>query len=798
MDSTDLPRISRRRMLVLTTVGAATGLLAAAHAAQAETPTPAALQPAEATLAIPTLPAPSLVPLATPSAVVTLTPAALATASATTPAAVGGPAVAGIDASKLILPQQYPTWSNATGWNQPQQYKTIQLADIDGDHQAELIGRSADGIQVCHWNTTTHLWDATGVTGPMSDKDGWNEESHYLTIQLADIDGDNQAELIGRGVNGIQVYHWNGGSKNWDALSLDGPMTDDLGWAKPEYYNTIQLADLDEDGQLELIGRGVNGIQVFHWDTSAHSWDILSHDGPMTDDDGFNVPKCYSTIRLADIDGDGKPELVGRAPDGLQLYRWIAGTKSWDQLPFGTGFWSDAEGWDTADQYSTIQLVNIPTGVQYEIVGRSSGGLELWVYLGMESLLYYQDGLTLGDFKNANGYDQPQKFSTLQFADVDGDGLNELIVRDGGNGLLAFHAEDANWHPGSGSRSWRQMAGPAGIMTDAAGWDAPECYLTIQAADVDGDGALEIVGRGSDGIQTWKWGTGSGSSAGLSNGLIMAGMLTADEQPTSGPTPASIQPPLAGVTPVATATTAPLATPTSAATATTLASATPTPAPNSTNPPAAALTAAPTSTNPPLARLTPAPTDASAPLAALTPVPSSSPTTPVPTSQASPPVALVPPPPLVGFRAAPTGGTGFYQPMEPGFPDYSQQPGQLLAYQLISQWLLVGGTGSAWPPTNTFFDILAGDIRGQYLNTLLKGQWYAFAEAVAGLKAPPPGVSDADFTTVRQQLSTELRYVNAVYSWFDNTRQFLTLLFPSKKNAVDEVSGALEDYSDDV
>ncbi len=39
--------------------------------------------------------------------------------------------------------------------------------------------------------------------------------------------------------------------------------------------------------------------------------------------------------------------------------------------------------------------------------------------------------------------------------------------------------------------------------SDAAGWSSPSYYATMQAADVNGDGKAELLGRSSAGIQTW-------------------------------------------------------------------------------------------------------------------------------------------------------------------------------------------------------------------------------------------------------------------------------------------------------
>jgi hypothetical protein len=126
MDSTDqilraMP-VARRRMLVLTSVAAGTGVLAASRAAWADTPTPAALQPTAepslAALSTPT-PVPSSATLSTPAALAT--PASVATVAPqpTTTSLLAAAATLGLDASKVTLPQQYPTWNDGAGWSQP-------------------------------------------------------------------------------------------------------------------------------------------------------------------------------------------------------------------------------------------------------------------------------------------------------------------------------------------------------------------------------------------------------------------------------------------------------------------------------------------------------------------------------------------------------------------------------------------------------------------------------------------------------------------------------------------------------
>ena len=106
-----------------------------------------------------------------------------------------------------------PSWTDAGGWNDPSQYSTIQLADVDGDGKDELIGRSDAGIQIYRFDTTWGQWrpqvDADGVPQLLDDfasflpSNEWdprnpNQASIYSTIQAADIDGQPGEEILGR------------------------------------------------------------------------------------------------------------------------------------------------------------------------------------------------------------------------------------------------------------------------------------------------------------------------------------------------------------------------------------------------------------------------------------------------------------------------------------------------------------------------------------------------------------------------------------------------------------------------
>jgi hypothetical protein len=107
---------------------------------------------------------------------------------------------------------------------------------------------------------------------PWSDANDWLYEQYYSTIQAADVDGDGQAELLARGPAGMETWRFNSGTDTWEEVVKGTPAWSDAwGWDYHKYYSTIQAADVDGDGQAELLARGATGMETFHFnaDTAA-------------------------------------------------------------------------------------------------------------------------------------------------------------------------------------------------------------------------------------------------------------------------------------------------------------------------------------------------------------------------------------------------------------------------------------------------------------------------------------------------------------------------------------------------
>jgi hypothetical protein len=154
----------------------------------------------------------------------------------------------------------------------------------------------------------------TPPTQLWSDAEGWGKPEYETTIRLADLDGDGRAELVGRGPEGIIVRSFGPTSRSWLPGHVSLPLSDAAGWNRPERYGSIRLADLDGDGRPELLALTDAGPQAWKYDARADRWGSTD---PVLVHQAWQAPD--KTIELlADVDGDGQTDRVVRTSGGIE------------------------------------------------------------------------------------------------------------------------------------------------------------------------------------------------------------------------------------------------------------------------------------------------------------------------------------------------------------------------------------------------------------------------------------------------------------------------------------------------
>lgn len=382
-----------------------------------------------------------------------------------------------------------PALSDDSGWSDGDNATTLRLLDMDGDGRADLCARANAGIRC--WTSTGQGFSDALVGPELSDDASWDDPMYFTTLRTADFDGDGKDDLCARAAKGWLC--WSSTGTGFGPAVVGPELSNVAGWSKIDRYATIQMGDVDGDGKADVCSRDATGMRCWISDGNGFSTEIA---GPAwTDAGGWDAPMYFGTIRLADIDGDGKADLCARGATGYRCH-----------LSTGNGFgpaiagpaWSTDSGWGDYDNYSTIRLSDVDGDGDLDVCGRANKGIVCahWNGAGFGPTF---DGPGLSD---ADGWDQPARFRTLRLADVNGDGKADLCGRE----AAGF---DCWLSDGDGFPTF--VAGPE--WSDAKGWTDPVYYASIRLG-----GAPKPASGGGGGGGGDSGATGGAGATGAASG----------------------------------------------------------------------------------------------------------------------------------------------------------------------------------------------------------------------------------------------------------------------------------------
>jgi hypothetical protein len=388
-----------------------------------------------------------------------------------------------------------PHYSDNGGWSSnPAYWRTLGFPDLNGDGKADVCGRGVDGM-ACALSTGSSFGPAGMWTTGFSDAYGWSSnESHWGTIQFADVDGDGKEDVCGRGTQGVHCELSTGTSFDpRDNLWTPG-FADAYGWGTSKsYWGTIRFADVNGDGKADVCGRGPGGIYCelstgSRFITSSTPWTT-----GFSDTYGWSSNESHwGTIQFADVNGDGKADVCGRGTQGVHC-ELSTGTSFDPRDNLWTPGFADAYSWGTSKSYwGTIRFADVNGDGKADVCGRGPGGIYCELSTGSRFITSSTPWTT--GFSDAYGWNGSESYwGTIQFADVNADGRADVC----GRGTQGVHCElstGTSFDPRD--NLWTTD------YSDAQGWGSHASYWkTLKLQDLNGDGKADLCGRASDGLR---------------------------------------------------------------------------------------------------------------------------------------------------------------------------------------------------------------------------------------------------------------------------------------------------------
>jgi hypothetical protein len=219
-------------------------------------------------------------------------------------------------ANNTLVPAQ--DWSNDN--NTPR-----LLADFDGDGHIDVIGFGVDTGYVAYGKADGTFGTLPGYFGyshPVISGSDYTEQNLSPRL-IGDVNGDGRADVVGFRNNltesGVYVHlsHYSGTYQS-PLLALPFEFTLQQGWTS-QIATPRLLADINGDGRADIVAFHAAGVKAALGQadgTFSSVYDALSNE--------FNASKGWSDQaihhrQLADINGDGRHDIVGVRADGLYV-----------------------------------------------------------------------------------------------------------------------------------------------------------------------------------------------------------------------------------------------------------------------------------------------------------------------------------------------------------------------------------------------------------------------------------------------------------------------------------------------
>lgn len=299
------------------------------------------------------------------------------------------------------------------------QPEAVAIGDVNGDGKSDVVMvTSYRSDSANDYKLFVSLQNAAGGLDPAIK---YSTSGSAQAVAIGDMNHDGRNDVVVGGSNRIQVFLQN--SAGGLTLSATYPSLN---------ANKIRVADLNNDGMLDVVGIGPATGTVDIWVQNAAG--------------ELNAPVAYTVnhfgvddVQVGDVNNDGLNDIVimnGESAVNLATGAYLDGSFS--------ALTQNASGsFNPPASYSTMRAGLRGPAFSGVMIGDVTGdGLSDVVFSGSALTVFPQNGeATLGPYKSLWSNLQA---GPVEIADINNDGWNEIVVLHGGRSALGVYRQSAD------------------------------------------------------------------------------------------------------------------------------------------------------------------------------------------------------------------------------------------------------------------------------------------------------------------------------------------------------------------
>ena len=216
-------------------------------------------------------------------------------------------------------------------------------------------------------------------------------------------------------------------------------------------------------------------------------WEEASNQSIFSDANGWDDPEYYSTMQVITL--YDSVWLFIRGPSGLEVHQYNYTDRSWSQLPTLTNL-SDSNDWNSDPKYySTIQVIAMYS--QFWVIARSANGLEIYQYDPLANL--WNSKQILPGFSYTIDWDQKEYYSTIK-----------ALAHSGKIWVFARGPEGEEIHQyDPDTDTWNVLSTLSALSNDEQWNEDPKYYSTIRIVIYESN--FWLFARGFDGMRLYQY-----------------------------------------------------------------------------------------------------------------------------------------------------------------------------------------------------------------------------------------------------------------------------------------------------